>query len=290
MGQSAPTSARDIVIDEPIALRSVLAVERGPDEFNPDWLETGDLVLFSGTGWRARLIELFTHCAYSHVGMIYRLPETHDGNPASSELYLLESVGHADELYCVLHGKRKGGVRLVELRERLRQYMRESGTGTVRVCVVKAMIAPNPHYAGPGTLYATSRGDMSERLGEFVSDVCDSRYGGSAARLVRHSYPALFGGGAGYGRGTAPLLGLDQYTCTELVAAALVHMQLASPELPIEQIQLPRHFMSGALDPHHYWLCGYLSPYNVHMTVSDRPRPPAAHPMATPPPRRHSIL
>jgi hypothetical protein len=283
MGQAAPATARDVVLDEPVALRSLLMLGRGADEFNPDWLETGDLVLFSGTGWRARLIELFTQCPYSHVGMVYRLPVTHDGNPASSVLYLLESAGQSEELFCMLRGVRKNGVRLVELSQRLRQYMRASGADEVRVCIVKTMIAPNPYHTGPGVLYCTSRDDMSERLGEFVTDVCDSQYGGSAVRLMRHSYPGLFGSGSSNSR--APLLGLDAFTCTELVAAALVHMQMASPELPIELIQLPRHFLDGSLNVPHFWLCGHLAPHNLHVTVSDRPRPPPA-----PTQRRYSIL
>jgi len=281
MGQSSSGGEqdRDIHVREPLYLESALAVERGPDEYNPDWLETGDLILFAGTGWRARLIEWLTWSPYSHVGMVYRLPELHDGRVQSSELFLLESVGQADQLHCILHQVRKGGVRLVALRDRLRQYTRH--TGHVSVCIVKTMIAENPYYDGPGVLYSTSRRQMSHRLGDFVAETCDTAYGGSATRLARHSMPALFG------RAYEPLDQMEQYTCTELVAAALVHMEVASPALPLDAIQLPRQFTDGSLDNPQYWMNGALSPYRVHMTLTDTPPRPEPRVEVR---RRHSIL
>jgi cell wall-associated NlpC family hydrolase len=55
-----------------------------------DFLQTGDIILFSGTSWISYLLTFFGRCPYSHVGMIVRNP--HFLNPDLEDgIYLLES-------------------------------------------------------------------------------------------------------------------------------------------------------------------------------------------------------
>lgn len=53
-------------------------------------LETGDIILFQGTGWISRMIEYFGKSRYSHVGIVVKDPKFL--NPELSDgIYLLDS-------------------------------------------------------------------------------------------------------------------------------------------------------------------------------------------------------
>lgn len=80
-------------------------------------LNTGDLVLFSGTTFSSRIVQLFTFSRWSHIGVIVRLPE-HDNKP------LLWELTRASKLPDIHYGASLGdGVQLVSLDDKLSSYV-----------------------------------------------------------------------------------------------------------------------------------------------------------------------
>jgi hypothetical protein len=77
-------------------------------------LRTGDLVLFSGKGAMSHGIKLFTSSKWSHVGMVLKLPDT-------DTIFLWESTTLLN-LADAIDGKRKKGVQLVLLSDRIKTY------------------------------------------------------------------------------------------------------------------------------------------------------------------------
>jgi hypothetical protein len=77
-------------------------------------LNTGDIVLFSGKGAISHGIKLFTFSKWSHVGIVLRLPD-------ADTVFLWESTTLSN-LADVIDGKKKKGVQLVLLSDRIRTY------------------------------------------------------------------------------------------------------------------------------------------------------------------------
>lgn len=96
-----------------------------------DELKTGDLVLFSGRTFAARLVQCFTGSYWSHVGIVVRLPEYGD-------MPLLWEATRASKLADIRHCEIMDGVQLVPLAEKIASYPGEvfvrrlSGAGAVR--------------------------------------------------------------------------------------------------------------------------------------------------------------
>ena len=80
-----------------------------------DELQTGDLILFSGRTFAARLVQFFTGSYWSHVGIVLRLPEY--GN-----VPLLWEATRASKLADIHRGEIFDGVQLVSLAEKLASY------------------------------------------------------------------------------------------------------------------------------------------------------------------------
>lgn len=78
-------------------------------------LKTGDLVLFSGRSWAARLVRGFTGSRWSHVGLVVRLPE-HPQTP------LLWEATRASKIQDIVQGCAFDGVQLVSLDDRVAGY------------------------------------------------------------------------------------------------------------------------------------------------------------------------
>jgi hypothetical protein len=78
-------------------------------------LNTGDLVLFSGTTLSSRIVQLFTFSRWSHIGVVVRLPEY--GNQP-----LLWELTRASKLPDVKYGALGDGVQLVSLDDKLKTY------------------------------------------------------------------------------------------------------------------------------------------------------------------------
>lgn len=94
-------------------------------------LKTGDLILFSGRTFAARLVQAFTGSYWSHVGIVVRLPEYAD-TP------LLWEATRASKLADIRHREILDGVQLVPLAEKMASYPGEvfvrrlSGAGAAR--------------------------------------------------------------------------------------------------------------------------------------------------------------
>lgn len=231
-------------------------------------LDSGDLILFQGMGWCARLIQWWTGCPYSHIGIVLRIGD---------DLYLLESVGHQDPLQSRItdlmemeglrpqphlrdqHWDRPNPtaseVRLVLLRDRLRQYCLDAPEymdRRVEICFLKTTLySPYRRIEATAALYA------------FAKRACGHQYDSSAINFLRNSYPRL---ALGMGPATDHPDQLVQYTCTELVACALQEMRILNSLLPIQSIQTPRQFMDGTIDAR-YWLNGEIEPVNLHLVI-----------------------
>lgn len=235
---------------------------------NLDWLDSGDVIGFSGTGWRARLIELFTWSDISHVGIVLRA-----GPPDRSILYLLESAGHDDGLECQFsrvareaglpetthqhHAKRPGGVRLVYLQEKLKKYITDSPphVRAAKVCIIKSVLRPS---ADP----AWSRAMITRRLIELANTLCGAAYDASAVNYMKNTYATSFGS-------QSQLLDtayLDEFTCTELVAVALHRTGMINGHLPIGEIQRPKDFVNGTINSAH-WAGAELTDKPVRLTI-----------------------
>lgn len=78
-------------------------------------LETGDLVLFSGHTFAARLVRLFTGSYWSHVGVVVRLP----GRGNQPFLWEATRASKLADIHC---GKILDGVQLVSLADKLASY------------------------------------------------------------------------------------------------------------------------------------------------------------------------
>ena len=77
-------------------------------------LDTGDIVLFSGTGFISRMIQIVTRSEFSHVGMVVRVEEW--------DMLLLFESTTLSKIKHVETGKRTQGVQLVSLSERIKSY------------------------------------------------------------------------------------------------------------------------------------------------------------------------
>lgn len=86
---------------------------RSFDEIAP-WLETGDLVLLCSVGLPAWIVKTFTRSEWSHVGIIERRY-----TPEGDYIYLWECIKHADDCLDETLKVRKGGVRKVDLWNKL---------------------------------------------------------------------------------------------------------------------------------------------------------------------------
>lgn len=210
-------------------------------------LNTGDVVLFCGNGFRATVERWLTWSEYSHVGMVQL--RQFPGMPHPT-VCLWESVGHLDELPCLLHGRRKTGVRLVTLEDKVNEYIRESPWSEVRLCVVP-MCSRGPD----------GRAVMDRHLTDYVHQCCGVAYPTHTMDILRAGFPGLAGDGP-------PVSGM---TCNRLIAETLVRMHAYRKELPVGQITL-NSFIDGTitdeLQDH-----GVLDQVNYHWVV----KPPVFH-------------
>jgi len=207
-------------------------------------VHTGDLLFFRGNSWQSMLERWFIWCNYSHVGMVeWRvLP----GDSVATAC-LWESVGHLDAHACVLHGRRKSGVRLVRLAERLADYIGGSVHRETHVCLVQLHAAND-----------AARDEMTQRLAAYIGHVCGREYSTHSIDIMRSQFPTVLGA-------AAPVGVTAGYTCNQLVLATLVRMHAYSAHTPAAQITLAG-LLDGALLAQ--WQDkGALDQINYHFTV-----------------------
>jgi len=263
--------------DVPVSVEQLLAADmneryplRADDPFQipyardyPEWLalhnalnnrnalDTCDLILFRGRGMRARLVQFWTGGWFSHVGVVHR---RYDSGGASM-LFLLESVGQVDALECIYRGRGKRGVRVVSLQERLEAYLAESPDGWLDICIVKVLVPP----CDPAVY---SRIHMGQLLGQFEERLGAAGYSDSVPHLLGQSTPLI-------SKLASDVRSLHDYTCSELVGAALIYAQVLNGDpgvLTVADVQSPASFINGRINARH-WLNAYFSPVNQHVRL-----------------------
>ena len=176
-----------------------------------DELRTGDIVLFSGKGAVSNIIKLATSSAWSHVGMVLRLPQ-------SGAVFLWESTTLSN-LKDVVDGKAKRGVQLVLLSDRLRTY---DGRAQIR------------HLES----FDVTEG-MYYNLMQFREDVRGRTYEESRVELAKAAYDGPLG---------ANEEDLSSLFCSELVAEAYQRLELlAEPPLGLPSNEYTPRDFSGSL-------------------------------------------
>ena len=171
-----------------------------------DTLDTGDLVLFSGTSHVSNFLKLCTFSKWSHVGMVVRIPDW-------DQVLLWESttLGHVQDF---IDGKAKRGVQTVLLSERIRAYR---GDVAIRQLTRFERTDEMRHSLCAFRRWAKNR-DYEQRTLELIRAAYDGPFGENQEDLS-----SLF--------------------CSELVAEAYQRMGLLSDDLPSNEYT-PRDFSS----------------------------------------------
>ncbi len=151
-------------------------------------LDTGDIVLFSGKGGISEWIKGFTRSKWSHVGMVIK-------DKAWDMVLLWESttLSNIDDLET---GRKKKGVQLVALSERIDNY-------TGEVSVRRLITEKTPQ--------------MVEALKDLRNEIKERSYEESMIELIKSAYDGPLG------QNTQDLSSLF---CSELVAEAYMRMGL----------------------------------------------------------------
>ena len=166
--------------------------------------KTGDVMLFSGKGAISHGIKLLTCSNWSHVGMVLKLPET-------DTVFLWESTTLSN-LADAIDGKKKKGVQLVLLSDRLRTY---GGDASVR------------HLKD-----FTVDGDKYINLMKFRTEIRNKPYEKSEMELMRAAYDGPWGHNEE---------DLSSLFCSEMVAEAYQRLGLLPVKKPSNEYT-PRDF------------------------------------------------
>ena len=202
------------------------------DELLP-LLSTGDIILFRGCGTSAWWVRLWEMCNYSHVGMVHK--RVLDGH-SEPTVCVWESVGHLDNMPCLLHGRLKSGPRL---------------------CIIKMQ----PHRTEDSIA-------LDQHLSAFEDYTCGrSSYPGSsevvAGAIGLWKLP-MGDDTVSQWQGPGVVARVD-YTCEQLIAATLVRMQAYSASLDVNRIHLNSFIDGSILETHRRR--AVLDQVNYHWTV-----------------------
>jgi hypothetical protein len=171
-----------------------------------DELQTGDLVLFSGRTFAARLVQAFTGSYWSHVGIVVRLPEY-------SEPLLWEAT-RASKVADIHRGEIFDGVQLVPLAQKLASYPGE--------VVVRRLVG------------AETARRRYRRIKPLVRQWGALPYCNFVIKQLRACW-----------RGHEALAGQRGGFCSEFVAEVYKHLQLLPPDKPSINY-VPRDFAPDA--------------------------------------------
>lgn len=173
-------------------------------------LNTGDIVLFSGKGGISDGIKWFTGSDWSHVGMVFNIPQMN--------IVLLWESTTLSNLKDVLDKKAKRGVQLVPLKERVDTYK-----GAIAVRQLQVNRTPR----------------MMEALLAFRGEVRDRPYEQSKLELIQSAYDGWLGENRE---------DLSSLFCSELVAESYQRMGLLADQPPSAEYT-PRDFASKSKHP-----------------------------------------
>jgi hypothetical protein len=85
-------------------------------------LDTCDLIFWEGNAFSSFMVKLGTGCRFSHVALVEKVQATTETGVPVTDTFLWECVSKEDACVCVLDQRKKKGVRLVRLREKLVTY------------------------------------------------------------------------------------------------------------------------------------------------------------------------
>jgi hypothetical protein len=165
-------------------------------------VDVGDLLFFSGSNLKSRVLKLVSWCEWTHVGMV-------DVCATTGRRFLWESQSDVDNCVDVLtRSSKKTGPRLVELNERLSLYAANAGRSApaqygdgarlLDVCMKKFWLLPTP----------AARVAFAEKVQEFQQQVSGRTFERSKGAMIRAQYSEFVG---------QPVQDTTQYFCSELV-------------------------------------------------------------------------
>lgn len=159
-----------------------------------DTLNTGDLVLFSGTSWSARAVKWCTWSRWSHVAIVLRLPER-------PEQPLLWEATRANPVPDIRAGRSFDGVQLVSLEDKLRLY------------------------PGQAVLRRLEGAGAPEQRLRLVERLLEEAWSRPYRDIVRKGVARLWQGAEASGLGWGAF-------CSELVAEVYKQWELLPPDTP----------------------------------------------------------
>jgi hypothetical protein len=245
---------------------------------NPEWLDTGDVILFQGSGRYARLIQFFTWSRYSHAGVLHR-KYVDDNVLRESTVHLFECTNHRDGLQCSLQHsgngcthqewaacdecagqqllsqqKKAGGVRLVPLTYLLNRYLDEAeckGLHSVHVCVIKTELDVAPG----GEPYP--RLAMGIEMATIERTICSLPYDTSTVNFLESATHL----------GRQDVTTLNEFTCMGLVARVLVELGIVRHEYAGRLIA-PKSLTNGSLPAESAGATRHLSTIRAHYEIT----------------------
>lgn len=158
-------------------------------------LKTGDIVLFSGKGPVSAGIKIATGSKWSHVGMVFVLPEY--------DFVCVWESTTLSNIKDLQSDQARQGVQLVPLRERVNKY-----NGQIAVRQLQGFEADTTSL---------------NKLNCFRKDVANRPYEQNKIELIKSAYDGLFG---------ANQECLSSLFCSELVAEAYQRLGLLSELVP----------------------------------------------------------
>ncbi len=170
-----------------------------------DNLNTGDIVLFSGSSAFSLLIKGYTRSAWSHVGMVMRIPDF--------DMVLLWEATTLADILDIDTGTATKGVQLVPLSQRMKTY---KGDVSIR------------------QLDCDRQNLDMEGLKAFRQDVKGKAYEKSEGELFKAAYDGWFG---------ENVEDFSSVFCSELVAGAYQSMGLLEDGQPANEYT-PKDFSS----------------------------------------------
>jgi hypothetical protein len=203
---------------------------------NDDEFATGDLVLMRGSGIGSVAIRAALGGEWSHVGMIYvRKRRNPDTGKLKRHILLFESVSHADEgIYDVISGECKGGVRLVDLKQRLIQCD-SPYYGIVKLGPDQRSLSDlrSDGHMDDEQLEEAWRRRAQKRFSRFAHQEYTKTYEPHYGNLMHVAFDCV---------GSAHAHDRESFFCSKLIAETYIEMGL-----------LPDKIVAGEVAPRDFW-------------------------------------
>lgn len=186
-------------------------------------LQTGDIILFQGTGWESTWVRWGTCSPISHIGIVVRCNQLdpYMGKEGNKEnLYILHSNSDSPLNPDIISGELKSGCQLNQLDVTLRSYI-----GYVYVRRI---------YSGP---FDTTERLCSDEFYEWLQDVVRKPYTEDFNELVLATWDGPGGENEEH---------TESYFCSKLIAEALYRLGYIDLDLSTSEY-VPNDFASWSL-------------------------------------------